>query len=194
MADVEVFVDHVWAHAEVGTPPFVAGLYLRSTDSSPSTSPADLAAVFTDAWSTDLKADFWTGLGAGQLNLTIRGDDGETTYTAALDNATGSTQTLATGWAVRAVFESARLFKQRLNGCYFPLPDGGKVNQEGVVDSDLIADVASWGTTVLGALADTDFRWNSRHQLGGTSEPFTYAEVTGCHSAPTASFLRRRYR
>jgi hypothetical protein len=194
MAAVEVFADHVWLTPDVGTPPFVTGIYLRSTDDSPSTTPSDLAAAIAGAWSTDLKSRIWDGIGPGTLQLTIRGDAGETVYSTALDDATGGTQTTATGWALRCIFEAPRLFRQRNNCCYFPLPDGSNVNQEGVVNTGTKDDVSSWGTDLISNLSDTDFRWYSRHQLGGPTGDVTYAEITGAHSAATASFLRRRYR
>jgi hypothetical protein len=187
-------VAYTWIHAEAGTPPFQCAFNLTSTDDVPTDNAADMVENFADAFNSNLLPIFWSGLQTGSCVVTVESSLGETSADAGLDIPTGSEETPMPGTSYRVILEAPRPPKGRANAMYFPLPDGGHVNVEGVVDDAAKTAIAAWGEAVLTYVATTDWEWDAIHQIGGPTAEKFYVPVSGVHSAPTASFLRRRYR
>lgn len=187
--------DHEFAGAVVGTPPFIFTIWCYSPSGSTDEGEiSDVKDIVRAAYNDNIAPILWDGLHAGVLKITL--DDGSEVveFASTLDNGGSGAQSYAPQVAIRAKFLALRPPKGRLNSCYFPLPNADNVNQEGTVDSTAQSAVETWGTDLLAVAGVGDWAWSSRHQVGGPTAAITWRSNLGAAAAPTASYLRGRYR
>jgi hypothetical protein len=187
-------VEHVFTSSLAGTPPFNFGFHIslaEDTDGALLTSFADAVAT---AYQGTIRQNLTDALNTGNVIVTTPDPSGERVFTAAIGTGTGAGSTTPPGCSFRWVFDAPRPPKARANAMYLPLASPGLYDADGSVHSSVNDNAVAWGGAILDACGDLGGAWVAIHQVGGKSAPIVTKLVTGAHSAPTVSFLRKRYR
>lgn len=179
----------------MGTPPFVCGLWFLAPADADSESIEGLCSIVRDAYNDHLAYVTSSQLDDG----TVRGQyaDDTSAYdvsvgTLSPNNVNGPRNG---GWAARIILQGSRPPGGRANSMYAPMPAENLYNEAGTFTGGsptYATTVGTWAEQLLDDVEPTVFQWRNRHFLG--TEDASSSSVTGASLAPTASFLRLRYR